>query len=124
MYKGRCRKMGLVKAGRIAGEGPVTFRTTVHGPVQGYATSNGKRVAITFKRSSYGKDILWQVMFKRLTTNKVSGLKSFFSAAATSPFTFNVAYADDENIATYSAGLLPIATSGGPAPAQKGTAVQ
>jgi acyl-homoserine lactone acylase PvdQ len=43
-----------------------------------------------------------------LTTNQVSGLKSFYAAAATSPFTFNVAYADDKNIATYSAGLLPI----------------
>jgi acyl-homoserine lactone acylase PvdQ len=109
-YKGKCRKMGKVNAGTIggAGGGPVVFRTTVHGPVQGYATSGGKRVAITFKRSSYGKDILWQLMFKRLSTNQVSGLKSFNSAVATSPFTFNVAYADDKNIATYSAGLLPI----------------
>src|SRR3954462_14919583 len=110
MYKGKCRKMGTVNAGTIAGDGggKVVFHTTVHGPVQGYAKSGGKTVAVTFKRSSYGKDILWQIMFKRLTTNKVSGLKSFYSAAATSPFTFNVAYADDKNIATYSAGLLPI----------------
>jgi acyl-homoserine lactone acylase PvdQ len=110
MYKGKCRKMGSVNAGTIAGEGggPVKYRTTVHGPVQGYALSGGKRVAISFKRSSYGKDILWQIMFKRLSTGKVSGLKSFYSAAATSPFTFNVAYADDKNIASYSAGLLPI----------------
>jgi acyl-homoserine lactone acylase PvdQ len=110
MYKGKCRKMGNVNAGTIAGEGggPVQYRTTVHGPVLAYAESGGKRVAITFKRSSYGKDILWQLMFKRLTTNRVSGLKSFYAAAATSPFTFNVAYADDKNIATYSAGALPI----------------
>jgi acyl-homoserine lactone acylase PvdQ len=108
MYKGKCRKMGRVDAGNIKDQGEVVFRTTVHGPVQGYAKSGGKRVAITFKRSSYGKDILWQIMFKRLSTGRVSGLKSFYSAAATSPFTFNVAYADDKNIATYSAGLLPI----------------
>src|SRR3954447_22723015 len=110
MYKGRCRKMKTVNAGTIAGEGggPVEYRTTVHGPVLGYAKSGGRNVAITFKRSSYGKDILWQLMFKRLSTNQVSGLKSFYAAAATSPFTFNVAYADDKNIATYSAGLLPI----------------
>jgi acyl-homoserine lactone acylase PvdQ len=108
LYKGKCRKMGRVDAGNVKGQGEVVFRTTVHGPVQGYAKSGGKRVAITFKRSSYGKDILWQIMFKRLTTGKVSGLKSFYSAAATSPFTFNVAYADDKDIATYSAGLLPI----------------
>src|SRR4051812_316959 len=110
MYKGRCRKMGTVTAGKIAGAGggTVKYRTTVHGPVLGYAKSGGKNVAITFKRSSYGKDILWQLMFKRLSTNQVSGLKSFYAAAATSPFTFNVAYADDKNIATYSAGALPI----------------
>jgi acyl-homoserine lactone acylase PvdQ len=108
LYKGKCRTMGRVDAGNVKGQGEVVFRTTVHGPVQGYAQSGGKRVAITFKRSSYGKDILWQIMFKRLSTGKVSGLKSFYSAAATSPFTFNVAYADDKNIATYSAGLLPI----------------
>ena len=92
MYKGKCRKMGSVNAGTIAGAGggPVKYRTTVHGPVQGYATSGGKRVAISFKRSSYGKDILWQLMFKRLSTGQVSGLKSFYAAAATSPFTFNV----------------------------------
>jgi acyl-homoserine lactone acylase PvdQ len=110
MYKGRCRKMVAVNAGSVAGPGggPIKFRTTVHGPVLGYAKSGGKKVAITFKRSSYGKDILWQLMFKRLSTGQVSGLKSFYAAAATSPFTFNVAYADDKNIATYSAGLLPI----------------
>src|SRR4051794_17762849 len=108
MYKGKCRKMGVVNAGHIKDAGDVVFRTTVHGPVLGYAKSGGKTVAITFKRSSYGKDILWQLMFKRLSTNQVSGLKSFAAAAATSPFTFNVAYADDKNIATYSAGLLPI----------------
>jgi acyl-homoserine lactone acylase PvdQ len=108
MYMGQCRTMGRIDAGSIAGQGEVVYRTTVHGPVQGYATSGGKRVAISFKRSSYGKDILWQLMFKRLSTNQVSGLKSFYDAAATSPFTFNVAYADDKNIATYSAGSLPI----------------
>jgi acyl-homoserine lactone acylase PvdQ len=107
-YRGKCRSMGTVNAGTIVGTGPVVFHTTVHGPVQGYATSGGKRVAIAFKRSSHGKDILWELMFKRLTTGQVSGLNSFYSAAATSPFTFNVAYADDKNIATYSAGFLPI----------------
>src|SRR3954454_5669852 len=36
-YKGRCRKMGVVDAGTIAGQGRIRYRTTVHGPVQGYA---------------------------------------------------------------------------------------
>ena len=108
LYKGRCRNMGTVDAGTIVGQGPVVYHTTVHGPVQGYATSGGRRVAISFMRSSHGKDVLWQLMFRRMTIGQVSGVKSFYSAAATSPFTFNVAYADDKNIAAYSAGLLPI----------------
>jgi acyl-homoserine lactone acylase PvdQ len=107
-YKGRCRTMGTINAGNIAGQGDVIFHTTVHGPVQGYATSGGRRVAISFKRSSHGQDILWQVMFRRMTIGQVSGLKSFYSAAATAPFTFNAAYADDKNIAFYSTGSLPI----------------
>src|SRR3954463_508427 len=48
MYKDKCRKMGRVDAGNIKGQGEVVFNTTVHGPVQGYAKSGGKRVAITF----------------------------------------------------------------------------
>ncbi|MCW3009555.1 MAG: peptidase penicillin amidase [Solirubrobacterales bacterium] len=108
LYKGKCRTMGHIVAGTVAGVGRIDYRTTIHGPVLGYATSGGKRVAISFDRSSHGKDILWQLMFKRMTDGKVTGLKSFYAAAATSPFTFNVGYADDRNIATYSAGALPI----------------
>jgi acyl-homoserine lactone acylase PvdQ len=108
MYKGRCRAMGRVNAGSIAGQGDVIYRTTVHGPVQGYATVDGRRVAITMKRSSRGRDILWQVMFRRLTHGTVRSAQGLFRAAATSPFTFNVAYADDRDIAMYSAGRLPV----------------
>jgi acyl-homoserine lactone acylase PvdQ len=107
-FKGKCRKMGRIDAGRIAGEGRVRYRTTVHGPVLGYVRSNGKRVAVSFARSSRGRDIMWQILFRRMTMGKVTGLESFYDAAATSPFTFNVAYVDDQNIATYSAGRLPI----------------
>lgn len=108
LYKGRCRAMGRVDAGAIAGQGAVVYRTTVHGPVLGYARVDGRRVAISLKRASRGRDVLWQVMFKRMTEGRVTGLKSFYAAAATSPFTFNVGYVDDRNIATYSAGALPL----------------
>ncbi len=108
LYKGKCRTMGSVDVGEIVGQGEVKFRNTVHGPVLGYAKSGGKQVAVTFARSSAGKDILWELLFNRLSSGKVKDTKSFFDAAATSPFTFNVAYADDKDIATYSAGLLPI----------------
>jgi acyl-homoserine lactone acylase PvdQ len=107
-YKGKCRTMGRVDVGTIVGQGAVKFRTTVHGPVLGYAKSGGRQVAVTFARSSAGKDILWQLLFNRMSSGQVKDTKTFFDAAATSPFTFNVAYADDKDIATYSAGLLPL----------------
>ena len=109
LYKGRCRAMGHIVAGNIVGQGPVAFYTTVHGPVEGWArTASGKRVAVSFDRSSHGQDILWQVMFRRLSDEQVTGPKTLFAAAATSPFTFNVGYADDKHIAMVSAGRLPI----------------
>jgi len=107
-YKGRCRRMRRINAGRIAGQGRVVYRTTVHGPVLGYARVRGRRVAISFARSSRGRDVLFQIMFRRFTLGRVTGLRSFYAAAGTSPFTFNVGYVDDRNIAAYSAGRLPI----------------
>ena len=106
-YRGRCRRMGSVDAGVIAGAGRVRYRTTVHGPVTGYATAGGKRIAIARKRASFGRDVLWQLPFRDATIGRISGTKSFVRAFARSPFTFNVGYADDRDIAMFSAGELP-----------------
>ena len=112
-YKGKCRTMKRLTVGKIGGrKRSVVIRSTVHGPVLGYAKASGKTVAISRKRSSRGKDVLFQLMFRDLTLNKVTSAKTFFKAAAKSPFTFNAAYADDRDIAMYSAGLLPGATHG------------
>ena len=99
--------MGTVDAGTIEGSGRVKFNTTVHGPVTGYAKVGGKTVAVSRKRASYGQDILWQLGFRDLTTGKVKSAATLRDAMATSPFTFNVGYADDRDIAMYSAGKLP-----------------
>jgi acyl-homoserine lactone acylase PvdQ len=106
-YRGKCRRMGTVNAGSIKGEGSVRYRTTVHGPVTGYATAGGKRVAIARKRASFGRDVLWQLPFRDATIGRISGTRSFVKAFARSPFTFNVGYADDRDIAMFSAGELP-----------------
>jgi acyl-homoserine lactone acylase PvdQ len=108
LFKGRCRTMGSVDAGTIVGTGRVKYRTTIHGPVTGYAKVNGKTVAIARKRASFGQDILWQLPFRDMTIGKVKDTASFFKAVGRSPFTFNIAYADDKHIAAYSAGKLPI----------------
>ena len=94
-------------AGTLGGE-PVTLKTTVHGPVVGYATAKGERVAISSKRSSYGKDTLDQLFFRRLSNGQVHSPKSFFKAAAKTPQTFNSFYIDDRHIAEFTSGLLPI----------------
>ena len=106
-YKGRCRRMRTVDAGTIKGAGRVRYRTTVHGPVTGYATAGGKRIAIARKRASFGRDVLWQLPFRDATIGRISGTRSFIRAFARSPFTFNVGYADDRDIAMFSAGELP-----------------
>ncbi len=108
LYKGRCRKMGTVDAGTIKDSGRVRFNTTVHGPVIGYAKVGGRTVAVSRKRASYGQDILWQLGFRDLTTGKVRSAATLRQAMSTSPFTFNVGYADDRDIAMYSAGRLPV----------------
>jgi acyl-homoserine lactone acylase PvdQ len=107
LYNGECRQMEHFDAGTLGGE-PVTFLRTIHGPVVGYATVNGERVAISSKRSSYGMDVLDQLLFRRLSTGAVDSPKSFFKAAALTPQTFNSFYIDNKDIAEYTSGLLPI----------------
>jgi acyl-homoserine lactone acylase PvdQ len=108
LYKGQCRDMETVDAGQITGQGEVVFHRTVHGPVIGYAAVGGTRVAISQQRSSYMRDAQWNLLFKDATEGRVRSVKSFFKSAGQSPFTFNVAYADNKHIATYSAGRLPL----------------
>ena len=106
-YKGSCRSMGKVDAGVIKGSGRVRYRTTVHGPVIGYGKVGGRTVAVSRKRASFGQDILFQLPFRDLTLNKVDSAKTFIKTMARSPFTFNTGYADDRDIAMFSAGRLP-----------------
>jgi acyl-homoserine lactone acylase PvdQ len=106
MYKGKCLDMNFVDAGTISGQ-HLTYHTTVHGPVIGYATVKGVRVAVSQKRSSFGKDVLWQLPFEDLTMGRVHNAKQFVKAMQRSPFTFNAAYTDDRDIAMYSTGLFP-----------------
>jgi acyl-homoserine lactone acylase PvdQ len=107
VYKGECLAMGDFNAGTLNGD-PVTFKTTVHGPVVGYATVGGQKVAISQKRSSYGKDTLDLLYNRRLSNGQVHSPKSFFKAASLTPQTFNSFYIDSKHIAMYTAGLLPI----------------
>ena len=110
-YRGECRKMDTFRAGTLNGE-PVVFKTTVHGPVVGYATVGGRRVAISSKRSSYGRDVVDLLFNRRLSNGSVHSPGSFFRAAAKSPQTFNSFYIDHEHIAEYTSGRLPLRARG------------
>jgi acyl-homoserine lactone acylase PvdQ len=111
VYKGKCKSMKTFNAGTLSGN-PVTFKTTVHGPVVGYATVHGKKVAISSKRSSYGKDVLDLLYNRRLSDGQVHSAKSFIQAASLTPQTFNSFYMDSKNVAMYTAGLDPIRAKG------------
>ena len=107
LYKGECRDMGTFDAGTLNGN-PVVFKTTVHGPVVGYATVKGKKIALSSKRSSYGKDVLDLLFNRRLSNGSVKGPNSFFEAASKTPQTFNSFYIDNKNVALYTSGKLPM----------------
>ncbi len=107
MYKGKCLDMNFFDAGTLDGK-TVSFHTTVHGPVVGYATVKGTRVAISSKRSSYGRDALDLLLYRDLSTGAVHSPKTFFAAAAKSPQTFNSFYIDNKHIAEFTSGRLPV----------------
>ena len=117
VYKGKCRTMEKVDAGTIAkgaSKVKVTFRRTVHGPVIGYAKDEktGKQVALSQKRSSYGRETVDQLFNQDLTFGRVKSAKDFVRAAAKTPQTFNSFYASATESAFYTAGAFPLRPKG------------
>jgi acyl-homoserine lactone acylase PvdQ len=116
-YKGKCRRMERVNAGTIAKGGEtvrVHFDRTVHGPVIGYARVAGskRRVALSQRRSSAGRETTDQIFFQKLTYGKVRSAADFIKAAATTPQTFNGLYSDEKDIALFTTGRLPVRPKG------------
>ena len=94
-------------AGTLSGD-PVTFETTVHGPVIGYAEVDGERsrsrpsAPATARTSSTSSSTAGSRTARWRTT------EDFFNAAAKTPQTFNSFYIDTDHVAEYTAGKLPI----------------
>lgn len=106
LFRGACRTMETFDAGTLDGR-PLVFRRTVHGPVIGYATVGGVRVAISSKRSNSGREILSSLAFQDLNRNRVRSASDFLRVMNQVEFSFNWVYADDRDIAFFSAGRLP-----------------
>ena len=97
MYKGECRDMTHVDAGVLEGNDAdipdqrLAWNETVHGPVTGYATVNGERVAISRRRSTRGREVLSMRLWHDLNSNKVRSAGDFLKVANQLEHTFNVA---------------------------------
>jgi acyl-homoserine lactone acylase PvdQ len=109
-YKGGCRAMGRFDAGYLKGPNDtmVGFPTTVHGPVLGYATVDGKKVAISLKRSTHGRELVNARALEDLDKGRVHSAKQFLRVANQIEFGFNWTYADNRDIAFFSSGRLPV----------------
>jgi acyl-homoserine lactone acylase PvdQ len=94
-----------------AADTPVVLRETVHGPVSGYATVDGHRVAISSRRSTRGRELLSALFFDDLSTGAVRSARDFVRSAAQLELTFNAVYADDRDIAQVTTGRLPVRPS-------------
>ena len=117
VFKGKCRKMEKLEAGTIAKGGKTIkarFMRTVHGPVIGYATdrATGKQVALSRKRSSYGRETVDQLFNQQMTFSRVHSARDFINAAAKSPQTFNSFYASATESAFFTSGALPVRPKG------------
>ncbi|MDO8506183.1 MAG: penicillin acylase family protein, partial [Candidatus Limnocylindria bacterium] len=116
LHKGVCRAMTVFDAGTLKAAGvpdeKVSFLETVHGPVQGYATVGGAKVALALQRSTRGREMLSARSFWELNTSKVSSARSFLKTMNGIEFSFNWFYADDRDIALFSSGRLPKRAAG------------
>jgi acyl-homoserine lactone acylase PvdQ len=79
--------------------------------VFGYARVRGALVALSHKRSSYGKDVLDLLFYRELADGQVRNVHQFFEAADLTPQTFNSFYMDDKDIGVFTSGLVPIRPS-------------
>ena len=117
LYKGECRAMTTFDAGVLRGapgepDTPVSFHETVHGPVIGYATVKGVRVALSEDRSTRGREAVNLVPFMELNEDVPHSPQTFIRTVSKLELAFNWHYADSKHIASFSSARLPIRAPG------------
>jgi acyl-homoserine lactone acylase PvdQ len=126
LYRGQCEPMRRFFVGTLRAQGspdqPVAYYETAHGPVVGYATADGTRVAVSLQRSTRGRELLSMRPFYELNTGRVTSARQFLRVMNSVEFSFNWFYADDRDLAMFSSGRLPVRAMGtDPALPTKGT---
>ena len=115
-YNGVCREMTTIDAGTLRGasrpDQRVTLLQTAHGVVQGYATADGRRVAIARERSTRNRDVLSAVAIYDLNRGQVTSARRFVNTVSKVEAMFNFFYVDDRDIAFVTTGRLPVRAPG------------
>lgn len=111
MHNGQCIPFEIFDAGTIGGT-PIVYPVSVHGPVIGTATVAGEPVALTRRRSTFGRDGFNLAALKDMTEGDARTPEAFFQAANQFGFTFNWGYANRDGIAYFASGLLPVRAQG------------
>ena len=115
LYKGACTAMARFDAGNIISGGvstPVVFYETVHGPVTGYGTVNGTRVALSQMRSTRGRELKAALDVYDLSTGRLKSAQQFTHDLSRFEMSFNGFYVDSKHIAYVSCGRLPVRAAG------------
>jgi acyl-homoserine lactone acylase PvdQ len=116
LYRNECREMTTLDAGALRSSGlpdqRLDLRLTVHGVVQGYATVSGRRVALSLERSTRGREVLSAIPLYGIDTGAVMSAQTFIKTVGGLEAMFNLYYADDRDIAHYTAGRLPLRAAG------------
>jgi acyl-homoserine lactone acylase PvdQ len=111
MFQGECRPFESFDAGTLNGQ-PIVFPRSVHGSLIGTATSDGRPVALTRQRSTYGRDGLNLAALKDMTEGKASTPERFWRTANQFEFTFNWGYVSRDDTAFFTSGRLPVRAPG------------
>ena len=110
-FSGQCVPFEQFDAGTL-GDVPIVFPRSVHGPVIGTATSDGRPIALTSQRSTFGRDGLNLGALKDMTEGEATNQEEFFEIADQFGFTFNWGYANRDGIGYFASGLLPVRAEG------------
>jgi acyl-homoserine lactone acylase PvdQ len=110
-FNGECHPFEMFDAGTLNGD-PVRYPQSVHGPMIGTATSNGRAIALTRKRSTFGRDGLNLAGLKDMTEGDASTPQKFWESANKFGFTFDWGYVSRSNVSFFSSGYLPVRAPG------------